>query len=260
MYCFTEHPYHLIYGICIAILTFILSASCVNPANSQPVDTSKKIFLSVGRTATAEQEKFVRAVEDRLRSEGFEPQTVGRTYFASTAPLKTITTLMDRCNGTVVIALERTYFPSGLERRGGPGQQTLSQIRLPTAWNQIEAAMAYARGQPLLVIVEEGLKIEGLLESRYDWYVQQVKLDQASLSTPEFNGVFADWKDKVLKGPSERDKAKAQSDITNPLELSVEDLLRLKPSQLWSLLVALGGIATGSFTLGMKLGRRPRRS
>lgn len=75
---------------------------------------------------------------------------------------------MDKCYGTVVIALERTYFPSGYDKPGGQNQTALSEIRLPTPWNQIEAAMAYARDQPLLVIVQEGLKSEGLLDDKYE--------------------------------------------------------------------------------------------
>ncbi|MGE0387674.1 MAG: hypothetical protein AB7Q97_23360 [Gammaproteobacteria bacterium] len=49
------------------------------------------IFVSVGGTATEQQEAFVRAVEDRLRSEGLIPHTVGRNAFSADAPLKTVT-------------------------------------------------------------------------------------------------------------------------------------------------------------------------
>jgi hypothetical protein len=51
------------------------------------------VFVSVGGTATEQQEAFVRAVEDRLRSEGLVPHTVGRNTFSSDAPLKTVTEL-----------------------------------------------------------------------------------------------------------------------------------------------------------------------
>lgn len=78
------------------------------------------VFVSVGGTATEQQETFVRAVEDRLRSEGLVPHTVGRNTFSADTPLKTITDLLSRCSGTVVIALERSYFASGIEKRGGP--------------------------------------------------------------------------------------------------------------------------------------------
>lgn len=206
------------------------------------------IFVSVGGTATDQQEAFVRAVEDRLRIEGLIPHTVGRNAFSSDAPLKTITELLDKCSGTVVIALERTYFASGLEKRGGLQELLLSDIKLPTPWNQIEAAMAYSRGHPLMVIMEIGLKSEGLLERGNDWYVQWVNPDSAALNTAEFNGVIASWKQKMLQRPKKLGIPKA------PSELTISELIGgLKAAQLWSVLGALTALAGGAFALGGKL-------
>jgi hypothetical protein len=210
--------------------------------------TTLDVFVSVGGTATAEQEAFIRAVEDRLRSEGLVPHTVGRNTFSSDAPLKTVTELMDKCSGTVVIALERSYFATGIEKRGGPKEAALTDVRLPTPWNQIEAAMSYARGLPLMVIVEAGLKSEGLLERGYDWYVQWVKPEVASLHSNEFNGVLASWKEKMSKDQTKVSPAKA------PSELTVAELIGgLKPVQLWSVFAALAAVVAGAFALGGKL-------
>ncbi len=217
----------------------------------------KLVFVSVGATATAEQESFVRLIEDRLRSESLIPKTVGRNTFSADAPLKAITELMEKCSGIVVIALERSYFPSGLDKRGGPRQVTLADTRLPTPWNHIEAAMAYTKHLPLLVIVEDGLKAEGLLEPGYDWYVQTLPLAETALGSNEFNGVLADWKEKVLASeppPPLRG--------LNPAELSMLELVgALRPVQLWSVAIALAGLLAGAFSLGARLvppfGERP---
>jgi hypothetical protein len=215
----------------------------------------KLVFVSVGGTATAEQESFVRSIEDRLRSESLIPKTVGRNTFSADAPLKAITELMDKCSGIVVIALERSYFPSGLEKRGGPRQGTLAETRLPTPWNHIEAAMAYGKHLPLLVIVEDGVKAEGLLEPGYDWYVQKLPLAEAALGSNEFNGVLADWKEKVLAlEPAAGAAASNGPPALNPAELSVADLLgALRPVQLWSVAIALAGLLAGAFSLGARL-------
>jgi hypothetical protein len=206
------------------------------------------VFVSVGSTATEQQEAFVRAVEDRLRSEGLVPCTVGRNTFSADAPLKTVTELLDRCSGAVVIALERSYFASGTEKRGGPKEIALTEVKLPSPWNHIEAAMAYTRGLPLMVIVEGGLKSEGLLEQGYDWYVQRVKPEAAALNSTEFNGVLASWKQKMVKAPNKASLSKTPSDLT------VSELIGgLKPTQLWSVLVALAALAAGAFALGGKL-------
>ena len=208
--------------------------------------TDLKVFVSIGGTATDKQESFIRAVEDRLRAEGISPHTVGRNTFSSDSPLKAITGLMNECSGAVVIAFERTYYPSGVEKRGGPRETPLNDVRLPTPWNQIEAAMAYSRNLPLMVIVEEGLRTEGLLERGYDWYVQRVLLDTASLNTNEFNGVLASWKHKMATKPPETS--------ASATDLTVAQLVGgLKPSQLWSLLAALAALIAGAFTVGAKL-------
>jgi hypothetical protein len=207
------------------------------------------VFVSVGGTANDAQESFVRAVEDRLRSEGLIPYTVGRNTFSSDSPFKAVTELMNRCSGVVVIALERLYVAQGSEKRGGPNEVGLSDVKIATSWNQIEAAMAYCRGFPLLVLVEEGLRADGLLEKGFDWYVQTIKLDPSSLHTQVFNGVLASWKDKL------RARAEHQTTGTvSPTELTVGQLLgALKPAQLWSVLAALAGVVVAAFALGAKL-------
>ena len=156
-----------------------------------------KIFLSVGRTFNPQQENFVSSLENFLSSQGLTPQTVGRTYFSSQQPLKAVVELMDECAGTIILAFERTQIVQALEKRGSKDERQLSDLKLPTVWNQIEATVAYSKGHPLLVIVEEGLKAEGLLEQGYDWYVGRVSLSPEALYTREFQGMFGDWKRRV---------------------------------------------------------------
>ncbi|UFZ07098.1 hypothetical protein LQG66_12670 [Bradyrhizobium ontarionense] len=215
---------------------------------------SRHIFVSVGATANEEQEAFVRAVEDRLRSEGLVPQTVGRNTFSSDAPLKKIVELLDGCQGAVVIALERSFFQSGVEKRGGPHEAQLVDVKLPTPWNHIEAAMAYSRRLPLMVLVETGLKSEGLLERGYDWFVQWVRPVSSALTTNEFNGVLADWKSKVEAYHATAVGGGDHSLARSPADLTVRELIDgLRPAQLWSMLAGLAALAAGAFVLGAKL-------
>lgn len=208
------------------------------------------VFVSVGGTATEEQEAFVHAVEQRLRSEGLNPRTVGRNAFGSEAPLKTISELMGNCVGTVVIALERTWFAEGLERRNGPKQKQLRNVSYPTPWNQIEAALSYSRGLPLLVILDKGVQSEGLLEPGYDWYVQKILPTPSSLISPEFNGVLASWKRKLI------DQASKPKLVKNPAEMTIKELFAaLKPSDLWKMLGALMVIISAASTAAVVLSK-----
>lgn len=111
--------------------------------------------------------------------------------------------------------------------------------------------MAYARGLPLLVIAEAGLKSEGLIERGYDWYVQWVELSASALLTPEFNGVFASWKTKVesrAKMPASGPTLRVTADLT------IGELISgLRPAQLWGLIAAIATLVGAAFGLGARL-------
>jgi hypothetical protein len=160
-----------------------------------PID----IFLSVGSALTLEQAQFVDAVCSFLRDHDLNPRTVGRTDFTDRQPLKRISEVLRECSGTIVIALRRIYIDSGNELRDASSTSGLTNVSLPTVWNQIEAAMAYSMDQPLLAIVEAGLRNEGVLEDGYDWYVKWLNLDPASLAEPGFLKLFSAWKNNVMK-------------------------------------------------------------
>lgn len=147
---------------------------------------SLDVFISVGRTSTPQQEAFVRAIEDHLRANGLIPRALGRSDWSSEQPLKFVQQLMRECAGTVIIAFERIHIAKGTEKRGSGEEKALEDAKIPTVWNQIEAGMAYERRHPLLVLVEDDLREEGLLERGYDWWVQRLPLSANALHTPEF--------------------------------------------------------------------------
>lgn len=157
------------------------------------------VFVSVGRPATPRQEDFVKAIEAHLASSGMRPRTVGRNVFTHTQPLRAVSDLMDHCAGAIVLAFERLYIEQGRERRGGPDEAPAQSIAIATPWNQIEAAFAYARRVPLLVIREPIVRADGLLEPRYDWYVHTTSLEPQCVSDPAFLGMFESWRRDVRK-------------------------------------------------------------
>lgn len=211
------------------------------------------VFVSVGTGLSPLQEEFVTTVEERLRAIGLNPLTIGRNTFSADAPLRAVSDLMDGCRGTVVIALERFRFPLGEERPGSSQQRALADVRLPTVWNQIEAAMAYSRGLPLLVIVDENLRADGLLEKGNDWYVQDVSVAALSLNTPAFAGILDSWCNRL-------DVAELTTSVvprgTDPAAMTVGHLVAsLKPAQFWASLVASAGALGVAFALGLNLSR-----
>lgn len=207
------------------------------------------VFISVGRTSTPEQEEFVSAIEKYLRDNGLEPRAIGRSDFSSQQPLKFVEHLMNQCSGTVIIAFERIHIQEGIERRGSDAEKSIRNVNLPTVWNQIEASMAYVIGQPLLVIVEQGLSSEGLLETGYDWYVQWVNIDASTLNNKEFKGVFADWKRRVEEYKQNSGfKRATEIDVSN---LTISQIISsLKPAQLWAIIGVIVAIIVSAYKIG----------
>jgi hypothetical protein len=217
---------------------------------------STDIFISAGRNSKPEHEKFISEIEQFLRNNGLNPRAVGRNEFTASQPLKYIKQVMNECSGTVVIAFERIHLEQGYEKRGSDAEKPLSNVNISTVWNQIEASMAYVFGHPLLVIVETGVRSEGLLETGYDWYVQWVDMNASTLQEREFLGVFADWKKQV-----EGYKINGKKDLSNkptsidPKELTISQIVgSLKPAQLWTIIgtivTAIVAIAGAAYKLG----------
>jgi hypothetical protein len=216
------------------------------------------VFMSVGRTTSEEQEEFVRAVEAALRAQGLNPVALGRNKWSSERPLTAIQKLMSSCSGSVIVAFERTHIAEGVDRGREGTSKVLRERGLPTVWNQIEAAMAASLGQPLLVIVEDGLISEGLLVAGYDWIVQWLRLDAAELRRPDSLGIIGDWKARVVAFEQGRTPAEVETspDITGR---TIGDIIGdLRPGQFRGLVVgtvtALTAIAGTAFGLGARFG------
>src|SRR5258708_22973884 len=124
-----------------------------------------KLFISAGTAATTRQKRATEFVFAALRNAGLSPRQMNNNEWSFEQPLRAIRGIIEGCDGIAVVAFSRYAFPSGTERKN-EGDQTLTDVRFPTVWNQIEAAIGYARGLPLLVIAEKGLKEDGLLEGK----------------------------------------------------------------------------------------------
>lgn len=156
------------------------------------------VFLSTGAPHTPAQESFLRAIEADLARARLRPQTVGRSVFDKGDPLALIDRVMRSCAGAVVVGFERVHITAGEERRGSVRARTLSNISLTTPWNQIETAMAYTLRLPILVIAEDGLRLEGLVDKSFGWRVIERPLTGGGFSAdPASEAIFKSWRKAV---------------------------------------------------------------
>jgi hypothetical protein len=203
------------------------------------------VFLSVGskEKRTSDQDQFVQALEGLLGNSGFQVRTAAAS---SINPLAKIREEMNLCDGAVIVAFERIYAKEGRERKSSRSSEKLADLKLTTVWNQVEAAMAYCLGLPLLIVREKGLRAEGLLQ-QYDWCIHETVLSGETTRGEHFLGTFKDWADRVraqhrTKSASARVRAGDQS----------KDLLTVDMPKLFAFIGTIAALLFGAFWAGSK--------
>lgn len=158
------------------------------------------IFLSYPQPHLTEQKSFMAQLTTYFRARGLEPRTLGVTDYDMDAPLTAIRRLMLESNGLITIALRRTYVRDATQRSGAnlPGMKDspVSDVWLTSPYCQIEPAMAYQLGLPILLLRERGVVAEGLLQHG----VVGLFMPEVDLSTsPKSYFSSHEWKDIIGK-------------------------------------------------------------
>jgi hypothetical protein len=126
------------------------------------------VFLSCPKPHMRSQKLFLEAVEQKLSERNFESRTLGRNDYDMDAPLEGIRRLMVGSCGLVALCFRRTYIDSATERRNAD-LATASERQFGDAWLtspycQIEPAMAFQLGLPMLIWREKGVIADGVLD------------------------------------------------------------------------------------------------
>lgn len=136
-----------------------------------------------------------------MDARGFAPRTLGVTDYDMDAPLKAIRRLMLECNGVLTIAFRRTYVSAGAARHATDlpkmAETPIKDLWLTSPWSQIEAAMAYQIGLPILILREKGVLDDGILERGVlGLYMPEFDLENSIdqyLSSVEWNEMLGRW-------------------------------------------------------------------
>lgn len=127
------------------------------------------IFVSRPTPHLAAQERFVEQFLGALADRGFEPITMGRgSSYDYEAPLVGIRRLLTHCCGLVSVAFRRAHAVSVTKYLSAdlPGfaESEEGDVWLTSPYCQIEPAMAFQLGLPVLILREKGVLAEGVLE------------------------------------------------------------------------------------------------
>ena len=163
------------------------------------------VFLSYPKPHLAVQQDFIQKVEEYFHTRGLEPRTLGVTDYDMDAPLKAIRRLMLESNGLITIAFRRTFIAKAQVRKGSNMPDTqeseISDFWLSTPYCQIEPAMAFQLGLPILVFRERGVLAEGLLEKGVvGLYMPEFSLSASTsnyFQSEEWKQVIGKWEGAV---------------------------------------------------------------
>lgn len=128
---------------------------------------NSSIFLSYPKPYLKRQEYFINQVTEYLQERSLMPRTLGVTDYDMDAPLTAIRRLMLESNGLITIAFRRSLVKAGIGKPSsdiGEKEYDISGQWLTSPYCQIEPAMAYQIGLPVLILREKGVVADGILE------------------------------------------------------------------------------------------------
>lgn len=126
------------------------------------------VFLSHPTPHLNNQKMFLERIEAYIARQGLKTCTMGTSNYDMDAPLAGIRRLMVGCCGLLAVAFKRAHAETLTNRAGADlpetSESSLKDIWLTSPFVQIEPAMAYQLGLPILVLKEQGVLAEGILE------------------------------------------------------------------------------------------------
>lgn len=136
-----------------------------------------------------------------MENRGFTPRTLGVTDYDMQAPLIAIRRLMLESNGLITIAFRRAYIKEGTGKpqtdMDNMQEYNISDKWLTSPYCQIEPAMAFQIGLPILIFRERGVIDDGILEKGVIGnYMPEFDLDKPIddyFNGHEWNQLINEW-------------------------------------------------------------------
>ncbi|NIG53922.1 hypothetical protein [Chitinophaga sp. Cy-1792] len=160
------------------------------------------VFLSYPKPYNKAQEIFITKVSVYLESRGMVGRTLGVTDYDIQEPLTAIRRLMLESNGLITIALRRNLIINGKGKPDsdiGEKAYDLNEQWFTSPYCQIEPAMAFQIGLPILIFREKGVVAEGLLEKGVIGnYMPEIDIDRHN-QDDNFDRYFAghEWQQTI---------------------------------------------------------------
>jgi hypothetical protein len=166
-------------------------------AESTAMAKSRSVFVSKPNALNEQQAVFWARLSRILGERGLAARTLGETDYPNSGPIEAVRRLLDDCDGAIVLGLSQLEVQQGVLKRGAPAEVDASDTKWPTAWNHIEAAMAYVLRLPMLIIREPGVAGGVFDVGNTDRFIHQAEISEEWLASPKFLQPFNEWLEEV---------------------------------------------------------------
>lgn len=134
-----------------------------------------------------------------FKNRGLKLRSLGTEDYSNKAPLLAVLQLMSKCDGVIVLGFKQILIESCIEKEGTDRSNKRSNVFLPTAWNHIEAGMAFGLNLPILIIKERGVEGGIFDQGATGKFIHQVDFsDEKYLQSEEFLQPFNEWHEEII--------------------------------------------------------------
>lgn len=163
------------------------------------------VFVSFPKPHTKEQQLFIDQLYNMLIEKGLEPRTLGVSDYDLDSPLRAIRRLMIESYGIIGVAFKRTLIKDGAIKAHanieGITPQPIKEKWITSPFCQIEPAMAFQMGLPIILLREKDVIDDGVFEKGVlGTYLPQFDLYDPNnnyLNSEEWKQMLGKWERQV---------------------------------------------------------------
>lgn len=145
-----------------------------------------------------------------LRDVGLNPRTLGVTDLPARVPLDEVIEILDECSGAIILGYPQMKVSSGAKKN----RKITKSFLLPTEWNHIEAALAYARGFPIMIIHHKGISGGVFERGVTNTYIHNIDLSKDNwFENGKLNEFVLSWKERCKIGKANRPVGKKEVEV-----------------------------------------------
>ena len=165
---------------------------CENTPEKRYTGTTnqKSVFISSIGNLSPKQTEYINALKSYLKEIGIDSLYLSQDEYRNSGQISAIQSKIAKANGVIIVGLKNLLVKEGEYRPSSSDRRSISNIWLPTSWNNIEAGIASALGKPILVVHQTELT-DGIFDKNInDTRISHI---EAQISSDNFKYELGKW-------------------------------------------------------------------